>query len=192
MNEVDPGAHASAGVTLPEMLFALLILWTLMQLSTPLFDDLITGTRGDAAMRSLRKAISFTRAAAVTSGQMTTMCRSRDARRCGGRWEDGVLVFHDGDGDLELDAGQQALAYIDLDADAGRIHWRAFRNRQYLQFTPLGFTRYQNGNFTFCPRNGRKEHARQLILSRTGKVREAKDNDGDGIPEDSRGRPLRC
>ncbi|MEX2470080.1 MAG: GspH/FimT family protein [Pseudohongiellaceae bacterium] len=181
-----------AGMTLLELLIVLLIVAALLGLSMPGFGELVASKRGDIIMDRLRQAVSVARTSAVTSGTLTTLCRSADALTCGGSWEEGLLIFHDEDGNRQLEEGQAPVRYVELGDTQGRLYWRAFQNRQYLQFTPLGFTRYQNGNFTYCPDSGDLRHARQLILNRTGRLRVAVDSDGDGIAEDSRGRPLRC
>ena len=48
------------------------------------------------------------------------------------------------------------------------------------------------GNFTYCPPNNDARHARQLILSMSGRPRAALDTNGDGIVEDANDKPLRC
>ena len=58
--------------------------------------------------------------------------------------------------------------------------------------TPMGFTRDQNGNFTWCPGNGDVRLARQLIVNAAGRLREALDSDGDGVREGANGRPIGC
>ena len=57
--------------------------------------------------------------------------------------------------------------------------------------SPRGFTRYQNGTFTYCPKEG-LNYARGIILNAQGRVRFTKDEDQDGIDEGANGRPLRC
>lgn len=180
------------GLTLLELLVCLVIVALLAALAAPGWSDLVEDKRGDLVIRRLNQAIELARISAVTYGEVVTLCRSRNGFECRGDWEDGVLVFRDPELNRYLEAEQQALRYVDFGASDGRIVWRAFGNRQYLQFTPLGFTRNQNGNFTWCPDSGDQRHARQLIVNRTGRTRRALDSDGDGIPEDSRGRPLRC
>ncbi|MCP3673585.1 MAG: hypothetical protein GY829_03815, partial [Gammaproteobacteria bacterium] len=75
--------------------------------------------------------------------------------------------------------------------DEDTIYWRAFQNKQYLQMSPLGYTRFQNGTFTYCPREGLK-YARGIIINAAGRVRFTKDEDGDGIDEGANGKSLRC
>jgi len=57
--------------------------------------------------------------------------------------------------------------------------------------SPNGYTRYQNGTFTYCPKEGLK-YARAIILNAAGRMRYSKDSDNDGINEGADGKPLRC
>lgn len=178
--------------TLLELIVALAIVSLLVSLSAPDFAELISRKRGTLVLRQLNQAIELARLHAITGNEIVTLCRSENGRECGGNWRNGVLVFADPDADRHLGEDQQPLRYFDFSEPHGEIYWRAFQNRQYLQFNALGFTRNQNGNFTFCPDSGDLQLARQLIVNRAGRTRVAIDSDGDGIAEDSRGRPLRC
>lgn len=184
--------RSSAGLTLLELLVALAIAAVLVGLSVPGWSELVGRKRGDLVIRRLNQAIELARISAVSYGEMVTLCRSRDGTVCGGAWHEGVVVFRDPNGDRRLAQDQQPIHYLDFGGSQGMIFWRAFGNRQYLQFTPLGFTRNQNGNFTYCPDSGDLRQARQLIVNRAGRTRRAIDSNGDGIAEDSQGRPLRC
>jgi type IV fimbrial biogenesis protein FimT len=72
------------------------------------------------------------------------------------------------------------------------VFWRSFRNRPYLVFQPTGLTDWQNGHFLFCPASGNARDARQVVLNPQGRLRQMTDRDGDGIVEDTSGRPVRC
>jgi type IV fimbrial biogenesis protein FimT len=181
-----------AGFTLLELLFTLGILATLLGLALPGFKEMHRNTEMDIHARELAQLLQLARVAAITRNSLVTLCRSSEGENCSGRWQDGILVFADYDGDRRIDAEDEAIRYHQFTGFKGEISWRAFQNRQYLQITPQGFTRYQNGNFTLCPANGDAVYARQLIVNRNARVRFAQDRDADGIREDSRGRPLRC
>lgn len=181
-----------SGLTLVELLVALTLSAILLGLAAPGFGDLIQRHQGEVIREQLAQAIELARVNAIRSASLVTLCRSDDGLGCGGNWADGVLVFVDEDNDREVDSGKQALRYFDFEADQGRLYWRSFGNRQYLQMTPLGFTKNQNGTFTFCPDSGDLSLAWMLILNRPGRARIAVDSDGDGLVEDSRGRPARC
>lgn len=180
------------GFTLLELLFTLGILATLLGLALPGFKQLHRNTEMDIHARELAQLLQLARVAAITRNSLVTLCRSSAGDACAGQWQDGVLVFVDHDGDRRVDTDDEVLRYHQFNGFEGKVRWRAFQNRQYLQITSQGFTRYQNGNFTLCPADRNPQFARQLIVNRNARVRFALDGDADGIREDSRGRPLQC
>ena len=182
----------SPGFTLLELLITLLMLSLLLLIALPDFRELIQQKQSDITVRTLTTAIELARTSAITDNKLTTLCRSSDGSECGGKWEDGILVFTDHNGNRKIDTEDRLVRYFPFPSSTGKLQWRAFQNRQYLQITPQGFTRYQNGNFTFCPHSKDLSLARQIILNRSARIRHAQDSDGDGIREDSQGRPIRC
>ena len=184
--------RTQAGMTLLELMITLFLLAILSGVSMPGFKQLIESQKSDALIRRVASTIEFSKSSAIASGTLVTLCRSSDGERCGGKWQQGILVFTDANGDRDINQDDQLLRYTTFPAVQGELRWRAFQNRQYLQITSLGFTRYQNGNFTYCPADKDPRFASQLIINRTGRIRFAIDSDGDGIKEDSRGRAIRC
>ena len=91
-----------------------------------------------------------------------------------------------------MDGADRLLYRLQHQELAGSLSFNSFGNRQYLQFDGRGVTLFQNGNFTFCPDNGDTTLIRQLILSLTGRTRMALDTDGDGVVENSQGKPVTC
>ena len=182
----------SLGYTLPELIITLFLLALLAGISLPDLSRYMDQRKGDITVRRLAQAVEFARVAAISSGGLVTLCRSRDGMVCGGEWREGVLIFTDRNGNRLVDQDDSILRHMTFPGSDGRIQWRAFRNRQYLQITKLGFTRFQNGNFTYCPAGGDPRMAHQIIVNRTARVRFAQDSDGDGIREDSRGRAIDC
>ena len=180
------------GLTLIELLMTLLILAMLLSLGIPGMKHLAQQKASEVTIKRLHRAIEVARTSAITRNSIVTLCRSGDGAVCGGEWQQGVLVFSDYNGNRELELEDSLIRYFQFPEFSGQIFWRAFQNRQYLQITPLGSTRYQNGNFTVCPDNGGLQNAQQIILNRAGRVRYAMDVDGDGIREDSGGKPLKC
>jgi len=180
------------GFTLLELLICLLLVAVLGAVSMPGLSAMIAHRRSDIVMRNLIDAIALARTSAITSGSLVTVCRSNNGSQCQGEWQDGILVFSDSNGDRLVNEDDVVRRYFSFPDTDGTLKWRAFQNRQYLQITSQGFTRFQNGNFTYCPANRKPELARQLILNRTARARFAIDSDGDGIREDSSGKPLTC
>ena len=182
----------NTGMSLLEMLVAIALLSIILAATAPSLGGIIEQRRGDEVMRALGAAIELARAAAISSGGIATLCPSADGSRCGGEWRNGMIAFIDNDGDRIPDSADSLLRVFHFPAPTGSIRWRAFGNRQFLQLTAMGFTRNQNGNFTWCPENGDARLARQLIINGAGRVREAQDSDRDGVREAANGTPLAC
>lgn len=180
------------GFTLLDTLVALAIATASLILAVPALHTLQLELRGHRVMQDLASGIYLARSQAAKTGTLTTLCPSTTARLCDGSWDQGILIFSDHDGDAEVDDTDEFIGYLAAAAPLGRLDWRAFRSKPYLQITPLGFTRHQNGSFTWCPAGGDQAAARQLIISRTGRVRFAIDSNGDGLREGAAGQPVAC
>jgi type IV fimbrial biogenesis protein FimT len=184
--------HPIHGLTLIESLFVLLILSILITVGLPSFNQIIANKKADLVIGRLQQAVELGKVTAITNTKTVTLCKSDNGRGCGGNWQEGVIVFTDQNGDREVNQQDKLVRYLTFPEMDGTLSWRAFQNRQYLQFTPQGFTRYQNGSFVFCPNSKKAELARQLVINRTARARITIDSDGDGIREDSTGAPIRC
>ncbi|MDT8399016.1 MAG: GspH/FimT family pseudopilin, partial [Pseudomonadales bacterium] len=178
--------------TLLELLAVLGIVAILFNLVSPGLAGWLQHRQADKVINDIARAISLARAAAIDDGTLVTFCRSRDGRTCSGSWEAGSIVFSDHNGDRLLNGRDRLLYRLEAIKFPGQLTFRSFQNRQYLQMTPLGFTRKQNGNFTWCPQNQDSRLAQQLIINQAGRTRIAQDRDGDGYREDSQGRALNC
>lgn len=185
--------RAAAGLSLIELLITVSIAaFLILKIATP---DL-TGWRQkkeiDGLMHEIIGAVDMARSHAVAENVMVTFCRSNDGMRCQGAWHEGSILFTDFNADRVLNGGDRLLFRLDPMKPAGTLEFRSFQNRQFLQMNARGFTNYQNGNFTFCPASKDPRFARQIIISLSGRTRFARDKDGDGIAEDSQGKPLYC
>ncbi|MGV3591885.1 MAG: GspH/FimT family pseudopilin [Gammaproteobacteria bacterium] len=186
-------ARKAAGLSLIELLICLgIIAFLALKASTPGFASWRERKEVDGVMRELIGAVDLARAHAIAENVMVTFCRSNDGQNCQGKWHEGSILFTDFNADRVMNGDDRLLFRLEPMPAAGTLEFRSFQNRQYLQMTSRGFTNYQNGNFTFCPASGDPRMARQVIVSFTGRTRFARDGDGDGIVEDSQGRPLSC
>lgn len=182
-----------AGFTLVELLLCLAVAaFLLTHLALPGLAARRERLDIDALMRDVQDSLALARHAAIRENSITTLCRSDDGTRCQGTWMDGLVVFTDSNANHVLDPEDRLLYRLEASRLPGTLLFRAFGNRQYLQFDGRGLTRYQNGNFTYCPANGEARLIRQLILSFSGRTRMAIDQDGDGIVENSQGKAVDC
>lgn len=182
----------AAGLSLIEILVSVTILALLASSAMPDFSVWRERKEVDGLMRELIGAIDMARAHAVAESVMVTFCRSNDGLSCQGKWSEGSILFTDFNADRAMNGNDRLLFRLEPMKPAGTLEFKSFQNRQFLQMTSRGFANYQNGNFTFCPASKDSRMARQLIISLTGRTRFARDTDGDGIAEDSQGKPLYC
>ena len=185
--------HGVGGVTLAEVLTTLAAGALLMAVALPAFDGLLARERAGSAINQMLGAVQFTRASAVSHRVSAALCPGAEGR-CGRRnsWHDGALAFLDPNGNGRRDSGEEILMRLPPLPAGHRIYWRAFRNRTALVFRPSGLTDWQSGNFLYCPPDGDATGARQIVLNVEGRARRAIDADGDGVVEDSAGRPVVC
>ena len=179
-------------MTLIELLLVIVLLTILAALALPDMKQQLDEQQGRLALRNLAASIVLARTAAAESGTMAVLCPSADGLTCGGPWHLGVMVFLDSNDNQTLDFDERLVNHLPFEKLPGTLRWRAFQSKPYLQITPLGFPRYQNGNFPWCNTEGDPASARQLILNRTGRIRFARDRNGDGFRENSSGKPIKC
>ena len=86
----------------------------------------------------------------------------------------------------------EARAQMMTAAAAGAILWRSFGNKPYLQFTSMGYTNFQNGNITYCPKDRSSRFRRQIVITVQGRPRLVHTRNLAGQPIDRQGRILRC
>lgn len=184
--------HAQVGLTLSELLVALVVSALLAGAAVPAMSALTTRARTDAAIEHLSRTIQFTRYQAITQRTTATLCPGRETV-CGRRdsWHEGAMVFLDANANGDRDADEEVLRRLPR-LEGIRVRWRSFRNRKSLSMRPDGTTDWQPGNMVVCPTDGDAEHARQLVVNAQGRVRIGRDTDGDGLVEDARGRPVSC
>ena len=184
---------APRGLTVGELLTALAVAAVLAGTAIPGMTVLITRQQADAAVEQMARAIQFTRSQAVHRRVMATLCPGRGPQ-CGRRdsWHDGAMVFVDTNANGNRETDEPVLHRLAPLPDGYRVRWRSFRNRKSLSMRPDGTTDWQPGNMVVCPPNADVRNARQLVVNAQGRVRRSRDQDGDGVVEDAKGRPVSC
>lgn len=181
------------GLTLIESLICLAVVAIIIsRLSAPDTSSWRKRAEIDGIMHELMTSIGMARSHAIAENVVVTLCRSDNGSSCRGNWNDGYIVFTDWDANRILSGKDRVLARAASFKSIGALSYNSFKNRQYLQITPRGFTDFQNGNFTFCSVGRNPRESRQIIISLSGRARYARDKDGDGVVENSQGKPVIC
>ncbi len=184
-----------SGKTLIELIAALGVIGITLSLAAPAISNMLIRSEATTRINWIVTAVNYTRHAAVTFRTMATLCpidTSRPGLSCGRDWTSDLMVFADKDHDGKFDGEDQLLQRIVAPSKKGSIKWRAFRNRQYLQITPYGYTNFQNGNFTYCSPDQDPKMSRQIVINVQGRARVLHQKDAQGHRLDRRGRRLRC
>ncbi len=181
------------GLSLIELLTTLAVASILSTVALPSMITLVRDYRATAAINGIIGQVQYTRSTAITARRTVTLCPGLPPN-CGSRdsWHLGSFVFIDYNQNGRRDSADQVLRAFGPSAKEGEIVWRSFRNRKSLSINGTGLTNWQNGSFRYCPENRDSRLARQAILNAQGRVRHARDQDGDGIREDAQGRPISC
>lgn len=179
------------GLSLLEAVFALAIISILLQLALPVLG-IAHKEESSRVLAELASLLEMARSSAISGNRTVAICPSLDGQHCTNTWQSGAIAFMDNNQNRRRDTGEAVLHYLEWRELRGTLMWRAFGNRQNLQIDAYGGMHNQNGNFTWCPPTGSDEPAHQLVINSAGRMRLARDTDGDGIREDSSGRPLTC
>ncbi len=181
-----------SGFTLVEIFTVIALSAIIIGLVLPGFQALIQKSRATATVNWLIGSIAHTRYSALLNNSMVTLCPSKTGIGCGGEWQEGTIAFTDHNADRKINGDDRLLERFLPPAQGGTIRWRSFRNRQYLQFTPIGMTNFQNGNMVYCSQDRDPTYSRQLIINVSGRTRIGHYKGEDGTPVDRRGKPIRC
>ena len=180
------------GFTLIELLLTLSIISIISSLAFSSFSTIIPRHKSSIVIRELLLAVNLSRNQSISSASITTLCPSIDNQKCGGKWEDNLILFIDHNGNRTINSNDKIVRIFTPAPSGSKIHWRSFQNKQYLQFDPSGYTRNQNGTFTYCPSSNKLSLAKMLIINRAGRPRVAQDTDSDGIPNSASGAAPKC
>ncbi|MGI0117314.1 GspH/FimT family pseudopilin [Zooshikella sp. RANM57] len=186
------GAHInSRGFTLVELLVTCSILIILVGYGIPALNQFIQSCSTRTSINILHNAIVTARTQAVVHKTTVTLCPSADGISCQTEWHQHIIVFSDPNKNKQLDGEEILYQILDINRKI-KISSRLSAGRSYLRFKPDGIISGTAGTLTVCPTNNNNRHARQLIVSFTGRTQHAADIDGDGIIETRKGKDIQC
>ncbi len=182
------------GFTIVELIVAMAIMIIVMHLGV---SSLKTMTLRSHMTTHVNEFVTMQRMArqfALNHKANVTFCASIDGLACVSKkhWNEGALIFVDRNGNRKVDSDDKIVRFFQSNSKNLRVTWRAFQNKSYLQYTANGWTNNQNGTFRFCFANESARFNRAVIVTKIGRTRLSKDNDGDGFHEDREGNLIAC
>jgi prepilin-type N-terminal cleavage/methylation domain-containing protein len=183
----------SIGITLLELMVTLVISSIILNFAASNWSGLIERTTASQVKTSLRTVFSVARSSAVYEQQLVTLCPLDENNQCVSDWDRPVSIFTDPDNSKSLSESTHLIRVVPV-TTSGTLTPSATSHggRRYFQYKPDGSAHGTIGNLTWCPRSKVAERAVQLRLNFGGRIRWAKDRNGDGVVEDSSGQEITC
>lgn len=165
------------GFTLVELMIVLAVAAVLCGAAAPSFTSLVRSIRLSSATNDLLAGLTITRSEAVKRNVRVVMCKSADAASCAaaGGWEQGWIVFPDGDNDGVRDANEPIIYRSQALQGSLRLTGNGPVSK-YVSYVPGGTTNligggFQAGTLTVCNVSDKPGEAREIILSSAGRPR---------------------
>ncbi|HSG61502.1 MAG TPA: GspH/FimT family pseudopilin [Pseudomonadales bacterium] len=178
------------GFTLIEMLITVTILAIILNIGVPSFNNMFKRARSDADTERIAQTIRFARAYAIAQNAEITTCFSDDLYSCDRRAHKAIMVFKDKNLNRKADPGE-TVEFANLDDGDAQVLFNMSVGRHYIRHRPNGTVK-EFGHITYCPGHTDVAYATRLIISRMGRARDAKDEDGDGIVNAVDGENVVC
>jgi len=178
------------GLTLVELLIAISIIAIVATFAAPSLSPIIKSSQRRAVINDTLAFLAMARQEAVINGHVVTLCPLGDDNRCGRDWTRPLTLFSDPDKQRSVSQQEQIIRVLPPPPH-GQLQVRSF-SRSYFQYRPDGMIYSDLGNITWCPEDRDARRAVRFLLPKSGLIRLAKDTDGDGYLEDSRGLPVQC
>ena len=171
------GAH---GFSLLELLVTAAIASLLMAVTLPAMTGMLDTQRRISAINTFVASLHLARGEAIKRNGRAVLCKSSNGEQCTrtGGWEQGWILFHDGNNNANWDPGELLLQQqgplgkrVRLSGNSPVAH--------YVSYSATGSAKlvsgaFQAGTFTLCPQNGAAGDVRKVVLSGTGRPRTVK------------------
>ena len=197
------GRRLQAGLTLIEVLAAVLVLGVIVALGGPSFAVFVQNTRVESRANAVLQVVNQARAEASAQRRPVTVCGSLDGLACSNNaaaWSTRVLSFIDCNGNGTLDApvaapacSDRILFSIENGSPGVTTNISGFNNSRF-GFNTQGFLlNPATGTVRFCDARGATA-ARAWVMSATGRMTAAVDsnNPADGVVNDHTNTNITC
>lgn len=113
--------------------------------------------------------ITSLRQHSLRDGRPWQLCTSRDGRLCDSIWQGAWLIFSDVNGNQQRDAGEPLRQHARPLPDGWRLLWRGFSPA--ILWGASGDASQTNGTLTLCPPAPHDASLRQVVISKSGRIR---------------------
>ena len=166
------------GFNLVELMATMAILALLGMLTYPTMQGWLARMEANEFSRQMARLITLGRTEATLYRQTYALCGGQGS--CTGDWTQGAILFQDNGVRGAIDGTDRIVRQDSFGKRTKAIRWAGNLKLPYLILLSNGSVG-SNGTMTYC---GEQPAAhRQLVLSRSGRLRMSQDRDGDGQHE---------
>ena len=163
--------HHNQGFSIIELIVTMAVAFTGIPLAVSAGQSMLTSNRLTTSANQIFEDLFRARSEAILRNTRITL------RKTGAHWEDGWIMFEDGNNNARRDPGEPLLQA--RPALSGGVTLRGNRPvRQYISYLGTGLTQktsgaLQAGALMLCDKTARNqpEHARAMILASSGRPR---------------------
>ena len=119
----------------------------------------------------MQAALGLLRRRALHEGRDWLLCASTDGQHCESVWRGDWLVFADLNQDGIRQAGEPTMSFQPMIPTGWHVVWKPFRAVPWMQWLAGGDAAFSNGTLTLCPPTPQDAALRQLVVSKSGRVR---------------------
>ena len=173
------------GFTIIELTAALAIIGIFFSLSSQSYRTLINQSRVQSDTSKLLMMLRTARQHAITNTTTTVLCPSSDDKTCIRDWKLPLILFIDSNKNKKRDPEEKIQKRFEaFQRDDVFIKYP----RTQVRFNEYGMANLYNGTFGYCL----QQSIKGIIISRMGRIRFAKDLDGDHIPDVNASTSVSC
>jgi len=169
----------SKGLSLIELLVYIAILGIITMIATASFQSFLSSKQSSAHLIKLKALIAEAQAEAIDTKSVVTVCPTTNEKSCNSKnWSNEIIAFVDHNGDKSIKGDDQLIEVMPAVVKGDALYYSGFGSQKYLQFEPNGFFYTNNGTFKYCSMVDGKTNVQGIIISKTGRVRDAIDDKG--------------
>ena len=145
--------------------------------NTP-FSDVVLSSRARLA-RNL-EGFPF-----VNRSTTSVLCPTENGNRCVRNWKLPLMLFSDSNKNKKRDTNEPIISLFEAFSEADTL---LDYPKTQIRFNEHGMANYYNGTMSYCL----NQTVKGIIISRVGRIRFARDLDGDHIPDVNPSTPVSC
>jgi len=179
-------SRPSAGLTLIELLVGLSIGASVLALSAPM-ANILRENKAQSISYEFITALNFARSEAIKRGNRVTVCRTISGTRCEGQsdvngqkdWSDGWIIFSDINGNGQINASEDKILRVRGKLERG--YTLRSNSKTRVTYKPIGVSSGFMDSWTICTPGNNNTLTKGVVIAFTGRVRHARDSNGDGV-----------